>query len=122
MRLNTCSGVISLAKELENKSAKFYEGLSQKYVNDTDIFLSFAKENKKNITYVERAYYGVISDAIEGCFAFDLDPEEYKLEADLAGKASYADALNKAIEMEQKLIRFYSDAAEQSHSTSTVEL
>lgn len=116
MRLNTCSSVISLAKELENESARFYEGLSQRYVNDADIFLSFAGENKKNITQVERAYYGVISDAIEGCFAFDLDPGEYKLETKLAAKASYTDTLNKAIEMERKLIRFYSDAAEQSQS------
>ena len=45
MILHTCSETISFAKELENKSAKFYEELAQKYAKDKDVFLSFAKEN-----------------------------------------------------------------------------
>ena len=32
--------------------------------------ISFAKENKKNIANIERVYYGVITDAIEGSYAF----------------------------------------------------
>ncbi len=116
MRLNTCSGAISLAKELENESAKFYESLSQKYVQDADLFLSFANENKKIITQVERVYYEVITDALEGCFAFDLDPDEYKFTTELPGKASYFDAVKKAIDIEEKVTKFYSDAATQSEA------
>ena len=116
MILHTCSETISLAKELENKSAKFYEELSQKYAKDKDVFLSFAKENGKNVVQIERAYYGVITDAIEGCFAFDVNPDEYTFKTELPEKASYSDALNKAIEMEEKIIKFYLDAAEQSKS------
>lgn len=116
MILHTCSETISFAKELENKSAKFYEELSQKYAKDKDVFLSFAKENRKYVVQIERAYYGVITDAIEGCFAFDIEPEAYAIETTLAKAASYSDALAKAIELEEKIGKFYSDAAEQSKS------
>ena len=71
MKLHTASEVISFVRKLESDSAKFYDTLSQKYVQGSDVFLSFAKENGKNIVQIERSYYGVITDAIEGCFAFD---------------------------------------------------
>ena len=116
MKLHTASEVISFARKLENESAKFYGDLSQKYAQDKDVFLSFAKENEKNIVQIERAYYGVITDAIEGCFAFDINPEEYTFETVLAENAGYSDALEKAVGMEEELIRFYSYAAEQSKS------
>ena len=116
MILHTCSEAISFAKELENKSAKFYQDLSQRYAKDEDVLLSFAKENGKNVVQIERAYYGVITDAIEGCFAFNINPDEYTFEIALAEKAGYSNALTKAIEIEEKMIKFYSDAAEQSKS------
>ena len=74
------------------------------------------KENGKNVVQIERAYYGVISDAIEGCFAFNINPDEYTFKTELTDKASYSDALDKAVEIEDKIIKFYSDAAEQSKS------
>ena len=114
MKLHTCSEGIGFAKELENESAKFYEDLSQRYAKDDDIFLSFIRENKKNVTQIVRTYYGVITDAIEGCFAFNVETDEYKLETSLAQNTRYSDALDKAIEMEGKIIKFYSDASEQS--------
>ena len=116
MRLQTASAVISLAKRLEDESAKFYEDLSQRYAKDEAVFLPLAKENRKNVVQIERAYYGVITDAIEGCFAFDIEPDEYTLETTLAEDAGYSDALGKAIELEEKIVKFYSDAAEQSKS------
>ena len=116
MIINTCSGAMSFAKELENESAQFYQNLSQRFVKDKEAFLSFAKENGGYITQIERAYYGVITDALEGCFAFHINPEEYALKTELAEKASYSEALVKAIEIEEKIIKFYLDAAEQSKS------
>jgi len=112
--MHTCSEVISFARQLENESAGFYENLARKYAKDGDVFLSFAKENKKNIVQVERAYYGVISDAIEGCFAFETDTAGYTFKTELASDASYAGALSRAVEIEVKIVKFYSDAAEQS--------
>lgn len=114
MELHTSAETISFAKNLENESARFYEDLSRKYDKDKDILLSFAKENSKYVTIIERAYYGVITDAIEGCFAFDLNPDDYTFETALAEKASYSDIVDRAIEMERKIVSFYSVAAEQS--------
>ena len=116
MQMHTCSQIIGFTRELENTSAKFYEALSQKFAKEEDVFLSFVKENKKYSAEVERAYYGVITDAIEGCFAFDINPDEYAFQAELPEKVSYAEALDRAMEIEDKIIKFYSDAAEQSKS------
>lgn len=116
MKLHTTSEVISFSKELENKSAKFYEDLCQKYKKNEDFLISFAKENEKNILQVERAYYGGITDAIEGCFAFDVETDEYMLETSLTQDEKCSDALLKALEMEEKIVKFYSDAAKQSEA------
>jgi rubrerythrin len=116
MIINTCSGAMSFARELENESAKFYQDLSQRFLKDKDLFLGFAKENENYITKIERAYYGVITDALEGCFAFNINPEDYAVKSELSEKTSFSEALAKAIEIEEKIIKFYSDAAEQSKS------
>jgi len=116
MVLNTCSQVMSLAKELENESAKFYEKLAQRNAKDKEVFLSFTKENGEFITQIERAYYGVITDAIEGCFAFNINPEDYAFKTEIPENTRYSEALAKAIEIEEKIIKFYIDAAEQSKS------
>jgi rubrerythrin len=114
MGISTCSGAISLSRELENESAKFYQELSKRFEKDKDLFLTFAKENAKYVTQIERAYYGVITDAIEGCFAFDLNPEDYQVKAVLPQSASYSNALKEALAMEEKILEFYHVAAEQS--------
>ena len=117
MKLNTTSAVISFAKELENNSVKYYKNLIQKYPQNKEIFLSFIKENKKNIISVQRVYQEVITDAIEGCFSFEyLDTNNYKFNADLSTKANYAEALKNAIEVEEKIQKYYSDSAEMSKS------
>jgi hypothetical protein len=99
---------------MENGSAKFYEELSKKSEKDKDLFLAFAKENAKYVTQIERAYYGVITDAIEGCFAFDLNPEDYQVKAAPSKDASYSNALKEALAIEEKILEFYRVAAEQS--------
>jgi rubrerythrin len=114
MGISTCSGAISLSRELENESAKFYQELSKRSEKDKDVFLAFAKENSKYISQIERAYYGVITDAIEGCFAFDLNPEDYQIKAAPSKEASYPSALKEALAMEEKILKFYHVAAEQS--------
>ncbi len=116
MEINTASATISFARKLEEDSAKFYEDLPQKYPKGEDVFLAFAKENRKNIVQFERAYYEVISDALEGCFAFNLNPEEYTLQTELAEAAGFSEALDQAVAIEERIIKFYSDAAEQSKS------
>jgi rubrerythrin len=114
MGISTCSGAISLSRELENESAKFYQEMSKRFEKDKDLFLTFAKDNAKYVTQIERAYYGVITDAIEGCFAFDLNPEDYQIKAVPSNDASYTDALKEALAIEEKILKFYGVAAEQS--------
>jgi rubrerythrin len=114
MQLNTSASVISFAKQLEADSSAFYEKMAEKHPKAAELFLSFSKENNKYITMIERAYYGVITDAIEGCFAFSVETDKYTFERQPGKKLGYADALNQAIDMEQKLVSFYTDAAEQS--------
>ena len=77
MELNTASSVISLAREMEETSARFYESLAGQYPASEEMFTGYAKENRKFIKQFETAYYGVITDAIEGCYAFNIDPDKY---------------------------------------------
>jgi rubrerythrin len=116
MILHTASEGITFAKKLENDSVEFYERMAQWNTDAAEAFLSFAKENKKYITQVERAYYGVITDAIEGGFAFNIETDDYALRVDIQGGTSHADILEQASEIEKTIIKFYSDAAEQSKS------
>ena len=107
MKLHTASETISFVKDLEEQSARFYEDLSQRYAKDKDLWLSLAKENRRFATQIQRAYYSVITDAIEGCFAFDLESEEHTIETEISEKASYSDAVDMALSMENKIINFY---------------
>ncbi len=116
MSLNTSSEVISFTKELESGAARFYEDLAQRHPKDEAILLSFAKENKQNIVQIERAYYSVISDAIEGGFAFNIESDEYRFDTTIAENTGYSKSLEKAIQIEEKMVKFYTDAAEQSRS------
>jgi len=56
----------------------------------------------------------VITDAIEGCFAFDLNPEDYQVKTAPSKDASYSNALKEALAIEEIILQFYHVAAEQS--------
>lgn len=116
MELHTASEVIDLAVRLEERGAEFYQSLSSRYPKHANFFLSMAKENRKTALQVKRVYYEVITDAIEGCFSFQIDPEEYALDTSLKEGASLSDALKRAIEIEERSVNFYSNAAQQSKS------
>jgi hypothetical protein len=114
MIIHTASEGITLARKLENDSAEFYEDMAKKFTKDAETLRSFAQENKKYISQIDRAYYGVITDAIEGGYAFNLDTDKYILKTEIAGKAGYADALKQALTIEDKITAFYTEAAQQS--------
>ena len=116
MELNTASSVISLARELEETSARFYEGLAGQYPASEEMFTGYAKENRKFIKQFETAYYGVITDALEGCFAFKIKPDQYELNVDAGSGQNINEATDRAIQIEDTMWRFYTDAAEQSQS------
>jgi hypothetical protein len=117
MELNTAAAVIRFAQEVEEKSAKFYDECARKYKEGEEEFLSFVGENKKNVSLVKRAYYGVISDALEACFSFKgLRVDEYLFEAELGERATLSEILKMSMEMEDKIQRFYQRAGELSES------
>src|SRR4030042_4867751 len=117
MRLNTAAQVISLARELEEDGARFYETLARSDEADREMWLAFARENKKTMAQVQMAYYGVISDAIEGCFTFDMDPGEYTTEARLEEGATRSERLKLAAGMEERTLRIYTVAGEQAKAS-----
>ncbi|WP_455367492.1 hypothetical protein [[Eubacterium] cellulosolvens] len=111
MKLNTCSAVLRFTTTLEEETAKFYDLLAQKYPQAKETFELFSRENKKFKLIVERAYYGVISDALEACFSFKegLDTDQYSLKTDQ--DISFHDVLQVAIDNESKIQKAYIDAA-----------
>jgi hypothetical protein len=88
--------------------------MAKKYTKDAETLGSFARENKKYIAQIDRAYYGVITDAIEGGYAFNLDPDKFNLNTGIPANAGYADVLKQALAMEEKITAFYTEAAKQS--------
>jgi hypothetical protein len=113
MALNTCSEGISFAREMEEASAAFYEELAKLFPENAETFQGYAKVNNKNVSNVQRTYFGVITDGIEGCYAFNLEPEEYVIDVTVPGGIAKADALARAVAAEETIVRFYADAGEQ---------
>lgn len=115
MELNTAAAVIRFAEEVEEKSAQFYADCARKYREGEEEFLSFARENKKNVSLVKRAYYGVISDALEACFSFKgLTVDEYRFDSECGEKAGLPEILKMSLEIEDKIQKFYQRAGELS--------
>lgn len=113
MTLNTCSEGISFGRELEEASASFYKELARRFPAHAETLEGYAAVNNKNVSNVQRTYFGVITDGIEGCYAFNLEPGDYAIDVDLPEGISEADALAKALAVEETMVRFYTDAGEQ---------
>jgi hypothetical protein len=78
MELRTSSAVIGFAQKCETGTAQFYEGAASRFSDLEAIFRDFGKENAKNVQAIKRAYYSVISDALETGFSFkDLASESF---------------------------------------------
>ena len=113
----TASTVISFAQELEEKSAAFYEKLSERFPESKELFLSFADGSRKNKVLVTRTYQETITDAIEACYSFkNLNMDDYMIQTTLQERASHSDALKSAIQLEEVACKFYSEVAERCSS------
>jgi len=116
MNLRTASETLSFIRELEEKAAAFYEGLAKRFPEKKSDFLTFANENRKYNKQIQMAYQSVITDAIEGCYAFDLETDDYAFTTDLAESAGLTEAAAKALAIEEKILACYTLGAEQSGS------
>ncbi|MEM2926087.1 MAG: hypothetical protein QW220_00380 [Candidatus Bathyarchaeia archaeon] len=117
----TASAIVSFAQRLEEGSRRFYEALAEAYPQGRETFLAFAKEAEKNSVLIGRAYHETVSDAIETGFSFDgLNLKDYEIEEELGigvtTDSGHAEALKKALRLEELAYRFYSDVAERALS------
>ncbi len=111
----TASAVISFVERLEGDSSRFYGEMADKYPENRETFVKFAKECEKSRTLVIRTYQETITDALEACFSFKgLRLSECQIETILPEKVSYVDDLKTALKLEEKAAKFYADVAERS--------
>jgi hypothetical protein len=119
MIIHTTAEGVSLARKLETDSAAFYEQNGQVYPQFSEALATFTRENKKNMVQIEQTYYSMITDAIEGCFALDLETDTYNLDIQIMTVPDVEAFVRQAIRMEEKIRQFYLTAGEQSKSLMT---
>lgn len=113
MKLNTASAAIRFAKQLEDDSRQLYERVTERYPELRSYFAPYIRENKRNVGSIDRAYIGVVSDALDTQFAFEgIDTDDYGLVTalpDSPDEVAHALASN-----EETIIAFYRAAADSS--------
>jgi rubrerythrin len=108
---------MSFAEKLEDDSAAFYAELAERFGAGRTKFLDFAKRSKRNKTHLVRTYQETISDALEASFSFEgLELAEVDFEAALAKSADFKEALEVALEIEEKASDLYDEIAAQAQS------
>jgi len=113
MKLNTMAAVMNFVSRMESASSALYLTCAERFPPLKGKFLSLATENQKFEKMVQQKYFGVITDAIEATFAFELlDTDDYHLEVSLPENASLPEVLRRALEIEHTIIDFYLKAAE----------
>ena len=113
----TASAVISFSRELESGSSRFYEELAETFAGRRETFLAFAGDGARNELLVTRTYQETITDALEAGYSFEgLRFEDYLTDLRPPERASPAEALKMAIELEERAVAFYLDVAERSRS------
>jgi rubrerythrin len=113
MDLNTAASVISYISRLEEESAKLYEEAAATHEALKGPFLEFAQENRKHEKNVKRAYYSVISDALETAFSFKGLSADVHIPL-LQENCPVQDLLQASIVMEENIQDFYRRAAQSS--------
>ena len=115
MECNTAASVITYVSKIELDSATLYEQWGQLHEKLRDSFEAFAKVNRKNEQRVKRAYYSVVSDALETGFCFkdlwaDIVIPEF------SKGASVSEVLALAVALERDIQNFYVKAANSSRA------
>jgi rubrerythrin len=115
MECTTAASVITYVSKIELDSAKLYEQWGKLHEKLRDFFEAFAKGNRKHEQRVKRAYYSVVSDALETGFCFkDLTADIVMPE--FSKGASVSEVLNLAVRLEKEIQNFYVKAANSSRA------
>ena len=113
MELNTASAAIRFAKNLEDDSRELYERVSERYPEWQTAIAPYIRDNKRNVGSIDRAYIGVVSDALDTQFAFEgIDTDDYKIVTDLPDSPD--DVIAVLASNEDAIIAFYRAAADSS--------
>ena len=115
MELTTAASVISYISRIEQESAVFYEQCALIHEPLKEVFLLFMKENKKNEANIKRAYYSVVSDALETNFCFKGLIGNVTMPS-LGNDASLMMVLEVSMVLENSIQQFYLKAVELSKS------
>ena len=119
MELNTSSAAISFAKQLEDESSTAFSKCAEMFPSWADTLGIFIRENKRHTSEVDRAYFSVVSDALDTGFSFTgIDSDDYKIESILDSGAQ-SDSLRILINNEERVIAYYSAAAQASRALLT---
>jgi hypothetical protein len=115
MECTTAAAVITYVSKIELDSAKLYEEWGSLHEKLRNPFEAFAKANKKNEQRIKRAYYSVVSDALETGFCFkDLRADIVMPE--FSKGASVSEVLKLAVTLEKEIQNFYGKAANSSRA------
>jgi hypothetical protein len=112
--LNTCSALISFYERLEDNINIFYTKLGEQFPEKNDFFNTLSKENIKHKQRVVRTYREVITDAIEACFISEIDDNKHRIDTEISEQASLTEAIEKAIQIEEKSREFCAEAVNSS--------
>jgi hypothetical protein len=112
-RVQTASQGVSLAAEIEQRLADFYDTLASLYGNSVADLPMLAEDSRKSAKVVRRTYYSAITDALESAYCFDIDPAVYLPQADISPETPLREALARAAANESMAMEFYSTAGEQ---------
>jgi rubrerythrin len=115
MECTTAASVITYVSKIELDSATLYEQWGRLHEKFRDPFEAFAKSNKKHEQRVKRAYYSVVSDALETGFCFK-DLRADIVIPEFSKGASVSEVLNLAVALETKIRDFYVKAATSSRA------
>lgn len=110
MECATAASVITYVSKIELDSATLYEQWGTLHEKLRSSFEAFAKANRKNEQRIKRAYYSVVSDALETGFCFrdlrtDIGIPEF------SKGASVSEVLSLAVRLEKEIRDFYTQAA-----------
>ena len=87
--------------------------MSERYPEWQSSLAPFIRENTRNVGSIDRAYIGVVSDALDTQFAFErIDSDDYVLVTDLPDSPGEVIAVLAA--NEETIITFYRAAVESS--------
>ena len=113
MELSTASAAVRFAKLLEDESRDLYERISERYPEWQSALAPYIRENTRNVGSIDRAYIGVVSDALDTQFAFEgVDTDDYRVITDLPDLPD--DVIAGLVANEETIIAFYHAAAASS--------